>query len=181
MDQMIIFGPLRNMEQLNIAKYKRRAYRKKKDLAKFVRKVGKSTSRTLSKSVKQADKETWSEIDCTTCANCCKKMTPTYNKKDINRIAAHFNMTYQQYYDKWLKLDENKDIINKSTPCQFLGRDNRCTIYAIRPDDCAEFPHFTRKDFKYQAQEKTYTNNIPFCPATLVFIEKLKAAVEAEL
>jgi len=169
------------MEPLNVNKYKRRAYRKKKLLAKFLRKTGKTASKTLLKDVKEADKLTWQEIDCTSCANCCKKMTPTYTKKDINRIAENFNMSYREFYDKWLKLDENKDIVNQSTPCQFLGRDNRCTIYAIRPADCAEFPHFTRKDFQYQAQEKTYTNNLHHCPATLVFVENLVKAIEADL
>ena len=128
-----------------------------------------------------ADKAVWEEVSCTSCANCCKTMTPTYTRKDVNRISKHFNLTYQQFYDKWLKTDKNKDIVNKSTPCQFLGKNNMCTIYEIRPTDCAEFPHFVRRDFMYQVEEKTYLNNITHCPATLVFVEKIKAAIEADL
>jgi Fe-S-cluster containining protein len=169
------------MAQLNVRKYQQRAYRKKKQLAKFLKQAGKSTRKGILKVTAEADKAAWKEVDCTTCANCCKKMTPTYNKKDINRIAKHFGLSYQQFYDKWLMVDENKDVVNKNKPCQFLGKDNRCTIYAIRPLDCAEFPHFTRKDFRYQAAEKTYTNNLALCPATLVFVEKLQQALQHDL
>ncbi len=108
-------------------------------------------------------------------------MTPTYNRSDIYRIAGHLKMTYQEFYDKWLMVDESKDIVNKSRPCQFLGKDNKCSIYAIRPKDCAEFPHFIRKDFRYQVQEKVFQQNMKFCPATLVFVENLHAALDAEL
>ena len=108
-------------------------------------------------------------------------MTPTYSKKDINRISKHLNMTYKEFYDKWLKKERNKDIVNKSTPCQFLGKDNKCGIYEIRPADCREFPHTTKRDFRYQASERIYTQNLKFCPATLVFVEKLQKAIEADL
>ena len=28
----------------------------------------------------------------------------------------------------------------KSKDCRHLGKDNKCAIYAIRPDACSEFP-----------------------------------------
>ncbi|HWB62614.1 MAG TPA: YkgJ family cysteine cluster protein [Chitinophagales bacterium] len=169
------------MAKVDIKKYKRRAYRKKKVLGKFLKAAGKSEFKGILKETAKADAAAWKEVECLSCANCCKTMTPTYTKKDINRIAKHFKMSYLQFYDKWLKLDENKDIVNQSTPCQFLKKDNKCSIYEIRPADCAEFPHHKRRDFKYQAVEKTYTNNLQHCPATLVFVENLKAAIEADL
>lgn len=168
------------MAKFNVEKYRRRAYRKKKKLAQFLKRVGKSPVKGLLKQTAAIDKEVWKEVHCLDCANCCKKMTPTYTRKDINRIAGYFKMTYKAFYDKWLKTDENKDIINKSTPCQFLGKDNKCSIYSIRPADCHEFPHTLKRDFRYQAKEKTYTNNLTFCPATLVFVEKLQKALESE-
>lgn len=169
------------MAKFNVSRYTRRAARKKKQLSAFLRKLGKSKKRGIRQLAEATDKEVWKEVACLDCANCCKKMTPTYTKKDINRIASHFNMSYQQFFDKWLKYDTNKDIINKTSPCQFLGKDRKCSIYEIRPQDCAEFPHFVRKDFMFQVQEKTYTNNLSYCPATLVFVEKLQAAIEADL
>lgn len=169
------------MAQLNIERYRNRAYRKKKTLTAFLKKLGKSKTRGILKVAAEVDKEVWKEVNCLDCANCCKKMTPTYTRKDINRISKHFKMTYQQFYDKWLHVDENKDVVNVSTPCQFLGKDHKCKIYAIRPTDCAEFPHFTRKDFRYQVREKVFNQNVVYCPATLVFVEKLKEKIENDL
>ena len=169
------------MAELDVKKYKRRSYRKKKDLGKFLKKLAKSKPRGILKKVAVADIATWEEVSCLSCANCCKTMTPTYTRKDINRISKHFKMTYQEFYDKWLKLDENKDIVNKTTPCQFLGKKNMCSIYEIRPADCSGFPHFIRPDFMYQVEEKTYLNNISHCPATLVFVEKMQKFFEADL
>ncbi len=170
------------MAKLNIDRYKRRAYRKKKVLVKFLNKLGKSKERGILKQAAAANDAAFSEVACLDCANCCKKMTPTYSRKDVNRISAHFNMTYKEFFDKWLKVEDgSKDIINKSTPCQFLGKGNKCSIYDIRPLDCAEFPHFVRKDFRYQVREKVFHQNMTYCPATLVFVEKLKESIEADL
>lgn len=169
------------MGELNVKTYQRRAYRKKKSLTKFLKKLGKSKTKGILKITAEVDKEVWKEVACLDCANCCKKMTPTYTRADINRISKHFKMTYKEFYDKWLKVDENKDIINKKTPCQFLGKDHKCTIYAIRPVDCATFPHFTRKDFRYQVREKVFNQNVSYCPATLVFVEKLQERIEGDL
>jgi len=160
--------------------FRRRALRKKKKLTLFLKKLAKTKDRKLLKTVAEVDKDTWKEVQCLDCANCCKKMTPTYNRNDISRISKHFNMTSKQFYDKWLTKDDAGDTINKSTPCQFLGKDHKCTIYSIRPKDCAEFPHFLHKDFRYQAQEKVYASNMVFCPATLIFVEKLEARIKAE-
>lgn len=168
------------MSKFSVAAHTRRAAKNKLKLRAFLRKLGQSKIQ-LNRYAKQADKEVWQEIDCLDCANCCKKMTPTYTKKDVNRIAKHLNMTYQQYFDKYLYIDDNKDIINRKTPCQFLGKDHKCTIYEIRPDDCRGFPHTNRKDIRYQVQEKTYANNLTYCPATLIFVEKLQAAVAGKL
>ena len=167
------------MAEFKVNTYIKRAAVKKKELAKFMRKVAKSRKHGLHKATAEADVETWKEVACLDCANCCKKMTPTYTTKDINRIARHLNITYKEYFDKYLKLDTNKDIINKSTPCHFLGADHKCSIYEIRPVDCSGFPHFTRKDFRYQAEQKTILKNIDYCPASLVFLEKLEAKIGA--
>lgn len=169
------------MAKLNIKTYQRRASRKKKQLSAFLKKAGKSKARGILKKTAEAGAEAWKEVACLDCANCCTKMTPTYTRKDVNRIASHFKMTYKQFFDKWLTIDENKDIINQSLPCQFLKKDKKCSIYAIRPDDCAGFPHFDRKDFRYQVREKTYTQNLSLCPATLVFVEKLEEKISADL
>ena len=48
--------------------------------------------------------EVWQEVDCLTCANCCKTMTPTFTNKDIRRISAHLNMKPFEFKELLLKI-----------------------------------------------------------------------------
>ncbi|MFN8310576.1 MAG: YkgJ family cysteine cluster protein [Chitinophagales bacterium] len=166
------------MQTPHIQRLIRRGRQKKKTLGAFLKKLKRAQPRNIMAMCRQADAEMWKEIDCLDCANCCKTMTPTFTKAEVKRIAAHFNLTYDQYFKKYLKIDDdNGDIVNINQPCQHLRKDNKCAIYAIRPGDCSGFPHHVRRDFWHQVSEKTYENNIPRCPATLTFLEKLENIV----
>ncbi len=161
-------------EKVNVAQFRRRAYRKKKVLAAFLKKLAKKNPKGLTKLTAQAEAETWKEINCQSCGNCCMTMTPTWKKSEVKRLAARLGMTYDEFYDKWLYTEESTgDIMNDSTPCQFFDQKNGlCTVYELRPHDCATFPHLYRKDFKDQVE--VYTANLHRCPATLVAVEKLQ-------
>ena len=41
---------------------------------------------------------------------------------------------------EFLQVDEDGDKVFKSMPCPFLGGDNLCSIYDVRPKACREFP-----------------------------------------
>ncbi len=121
----------------------------------------------------EVDQEVWAETDCLQCANCCKTMTPTFTKQDIKRISAHFNQTPEEFIAKWLyKQRGTGDMMNKKEPCQFLNlKDNKCSIYEIRPADCAGFPHHTKKHFTEWVH--VYKQNVEYCPATYKMVEKM--------
>jgi uncharacterized protein len=167
------------MKKVDLAYYTRRAHAKKKKLAADLNKALKKKPKGLLSAVKQASDETWKEISCVKCGHCCKEMTPTWKKSEIKRVAEHFKMTYKEYYEKYLYTEEKTgDIMNVNTPCQhFDKRKGLCTIYELRPNDCAEFPHFHRKDFVEQVAD-VYIPNMPRCPATLVMVEKLDAIMK---
>ena len=100
-------------------------------------------------------------------------MSPTYNKQDILRISEHIGITATAFKEKYLVRDKEGDWINKKTPCQFLNlADNKCSIYAVRPRDCAGFPHHTRR--KMIDYMHVYKQNIEFCPATYRVIEIMR-------
>lgn len=168
---MSIFAPMSN--PISIKTFRNRAYRKKKSLLKVLKKLSAKRSPDLDRHMKSLAQNTWNEIDCLECANCCKTMTPTFTRTDLKRISAHFGMSTSEFYTKWLATDENKDIVNENTPCQFLGKDNKCSIYEIRPRDCRSFPHFHKRPFldQYEVLEQ----NLHRCPATLVMVEKIEA------
>jgi Fe-S-cluster containining protein len=160
------------MQAINLRTFKKKVKLNGRSLKRFLTKIEKATPRGLDGITAKLNPEVWKEIDCLSCANCCKTMTPTYTKQDIIRIAAHFNETPQEFKDKWLKLDKEGDWLNKKEPCQFLNlKDNKCSIYAIRPADCAGFPHLPRKrmvDYMH-----VHKQNIEYCPATYRLVEKM--------
>lgn len=163
-----------------LALFKKKLPLKKKSLIAFLKKFDKKYIRGISSLIDEADTQTWQQVDCLQCANCCKVMTPTFTKTDLTRISKHFKMSEKAFYDKWLSTDEDtKDKVNKIQPCQFLNlKDNKCSIYAIRPEDCATFPHFKKKPFA--DFNHIHTQNIDYCPATFMFISKLQEKIEKE-
>lgn len=163
-----------------LLRFKRQLPIQRKSLISFLKKFDKKYIRNISTMIEVASDETWAETDCLACANCCKVMTPTFTKSDLKRISAHFNMTEEAFYDKWLKTDEDTgDKVNRIQPCQFLDlKTNMCNIYEIRPLDCAAFPHFKRKPFA--DYNHVHEQNIEYCPATFMFITKLQTKIEKE-
>ncbi len=154
------------MQPINLRSFKQKVRHNKKSLRSFLTKLEKNPPKTLHKLVDEIDAKIWPETDCLTCGNCCKTMTPTYTAKDIKRIATHFKMTQDVFKEKWLKYDKkDKDWQNKKQPCQFLNlEDNKCSIYSIRPSDCAGFPHLTKK--KMVDYMHVHKQNLAYCPAT---------------
>ncbi len=163
---------------MNLEQFKKTAARKKSKLRAFLKKLDETVPEDMPRLVKETDQKVWQDVHCMECANCCKTMTPTFSNKDIARIAVHLSMTPQAFIKKWLKKDEEgKEWVNKLQPCQFL-KANKCSIYDVRPKDCAEFPHHNKKPF--DAYNDTFLNNLERCPATFELINRLQQRVEAE-
>jgi uncharacterized protein len=117
--------------------------------------------------------EVFEEIDCLTCANCCKTTSPIFYQMDIERIAKALRMKPGEFIEKYLRIDEDKDYVLKSSPCPFLDEDNYCKVYDDRPKACREYPHTNRKKM-VQIMELTHKNTL-VCPAALEIVERLKA------
>lgn len=161
---------------MDLEKFRRTAARKKKSLSVFLDKLDHTLPGDLAEIVAKADARVWRETDCTNCANCCKTMTPTFSVEDISRISKHLGMKPKEFKDKWLYQEkETGDWMNTSQPCQFLDG-NMCSIYDVRPDDCAEFPHHNKQPF--DLYNEMFKDNLVHCPATLALVEKVKKAVE---
>lgn len=166
------------MEPVNLRSFKQKLHYHKKSFKRFLSKIEKNPPKTLHAMVEKIDAEIWQETDCLSCANCCKVMTPTFTLKDMKRIAAHLSMTVDEFKAKWLDYDKKDgDWMNKKQPCQFLNlQDNKCSIYEVRPADCAGFPHLTKK--KMVDYIHVHKQNIQYCPATYKMVEKLMEAVK---
>jgi Fe-S-cluster containining protein len=119
--------------------------------------------------------EAFEMVDCLTCANCCKNYSPRFKTPDIKRIARHLRMKESDLIDTYLRLDEDGDYVVKTTPCPFLGADNYCSIYEVRPSDCERFP-YTDEDVLIKRPVITQKNST-FCPIVYVVLERLGAAL----
>jgi hypothetical protein len=111
------------------------------------------------------------QIDCLQCARCCKRYSPRFKTPDIRRISKLLGMKEGAFIEKYLRLDEDGDYVVRSTPCAFLGEDNRCSIYEDRPSDCHRFP-YTDEDVILKKPRITQKNS-EFCPIVVSVLEGL--------
>lgn len=110
-------------------------------------------------------------IDCLQCANCCRNYSPRFKSPDIKRIAKHLRMKEGQFIDTYLVLDTDGDYVLQSSPCPFIGDDNKCSIYDERPRDCARYP-YTDEDVLIKQPNLTL-KNATVCPAMHHVLENL--------
>jgi Fe-S-cluster containining protein len=145
-------------------------------MQEFLTSLEDSPPLTLDAMAEEADSKVWQEVECLSCANCCRNMTPQFTPQDMQRLALHFRMSIKMFKEKWLVQNKNGDWVNRNHPCQFLNiSTNKCSVYAIRPRDCAGFPHLTKK--KTTEYISMHRQNLKFCPATFKFVEKLMERV----
>ena len=165
------------MVTVNLRSFRQIVRHSKRRVKGFLTRLEKKQPRGLDNLVTEADKAAWAKTDCLDCANCCKTMSPTYTNKDVKRISAHLGMTDKAFRAKWLYKDKTGDWMNVKQPCQFLDlKTNMCDIYAVRPRDCAGFPHHNkRKMIEYMHM---YKQNIEYCPATYRVVEFIMEKAE---
>ncbi len=142
----------------------------------FFTKLKKRPPKKLDYIMQELHEEEFKKTDCLTCANCCKTTGPLFTDKDVQRIAKHFKQKPQQFIETYLRVDEDKDYVLKSVPCTFLGADNYCSIYDVRPKACSEFPHTDRK--KFQQISDLTLKNVAVCPAAFNIVEKMKILIK---
>jgi Fe-S-cluster containining protein len=149
-----------------------RAAEKHKENRRFFTKLQRRPPRDLDRTMGDLHREAFNQIDCLECANCCKTTGPLFTATDIGRIASHLKVKPGVFVERYLRLDEDGDHVLKEVPCTFLGADNFCSIYEVRPKACREYPHTDRRKF-HQIGALTLKNTA-ICPAAYRIVEALK-------
>lgn len=162
--------------QDQIDKLPKLAKDKHKENKAFFAKLKKRPPKKLDYIMQDLHEEEFNRTDCLECANCCKTTGPLFTDKDILRISKFFKMKPQQFTEQFLRLDEDNDYVLQSVPCTFLGADNYCSIYDVRPKACSEFPHTDRK--KFQQISNLTLKNVAICPAAYNIVEAMKARIK---
>jgi len=153
----------------------KKAREKQIENKKFFAKLKKRPPKNLDYMMQELHQAEFERTDCLDCANCCKTTGPLFTKADIERISKHFRLKPQRFIETYLRLDEENDYVLQKVPCTFLGVDNYCSIYDVRPKACREFPHTDRKKF-HQISNLTM-KNVAICPAAFKIVEEMKKLV----
>ena len=148
--------------------WRKRSADNQKNYQRFLQKadVGK-----LMPKLEQLNEEAFENINCLECAACCKNYSPRFKTPDIKRISKYLKLKEGQFIEKYLDLDTDGDYVVKTKPCAFLGPDNKCSVYDVRPSDCSRFP-YTAEDVFLKRKALTM-KNATFCPIAVYVLEKL--------
>lgn len=149
---------------------------KNKENKKFLARLRKKPPRDIDVQMLKIHKEEFSKTNCLSCANCCKTTGPLFTPKDVERISKHFRMKPGKFIEAYLRIDEDNDMVLQEVPCTFLGADNYCSIYEVRPKACREYPHTDRKDF-HKISNLTIKNTA-ICPAAYNIVEEMKRRIK---
>ena len=155
-----------------------KAAEKHKENKKYFSKLRKRPPKDLDRTMQSLHLAEFEQTDCLQCANCCKTTGPLFTNIDIDRISKHLRTKPKQFIQDHLRIDEDGDYVLRQLPCTFLGADNYCSIYNVRPKACREFPHTDRK--KFQQISHLTLKNVAICPAAFNIVEKMKKLVNSK-
>lgn len=164
------FDPIEMKEDLE--KLPQQAAEKQQQNKAFFKKLRRKPPRKLDSLMQELHSAEFERTDCLECANCCKTTGPLFTQTDIGRIASHLKVKPSQFIADYLRVDEDGDHVLQSLPCPFLGADNFCHIYEVRPRACREYPHTDRRRI-YQIGTLTVKNTF-ICPAAFRIVEEMK-------
>ncbi len=113
-----------------------------------------------------------SQIDCKTCANCCKEIQPVLDRKDIEKFSKCLGIPVAQFKTQYLiKDNDSEDYLFNEKPCPFL-KANLCSYYASRPEACVSYPYLHKTDFT--SRLINVIGNYSICPIVFNVYEYLK-------
>ena len=115
------------------------------------------------------------QIDCTTCANCCKVASVQLLDRDIEKLAKFFRMSVAKFTDDYVEIDEFGDRVLRRTPegCVFLSG-TECTVYEARPSNCVNFPHLVRGEGPISTRMWQFVDRASYCPIVFNSLEAFK-------
>ena len=159
-----------------IEQWKSQKSQEKKAQKKLVTRLKRQKGKKLDALADELHEEVFSHIDCLDCANCCSSIPPMLNRTDISRIARHLGMKVARFESEYLRMDEDGDMVMKTTPCPFLMEDHACMIYEYRPKACREYPHTDHSQFSQRM--RLHATNAQYCPAVFHILKRMEGLIE---
>jgi hypothetical protein len=120
--------------------------------------------------------QTEEEMDCTTCANCCRVATTQVSERDVERLAKHFRIPVAQFLrDYTVETAEEGRILKRTeNGCVFL-EGTLCSVYEARPNTCELFPHLVKGNGSLVSRMWHMPDRAVYCPIVYNTLERFKA------
>ena len=141
------------------------------EVRKKINKLNDRNKKELDAKVARLHQEVFSELDCLSCANCCKTIPPILNNTDVTRLSKHLKIRESDFVNRYITIDEDGDQVMNQSPCPFLDDQNFCLVYENRPKACREYPHTNQKGFL--ARKRLHLRNSETCPAVFEILNKI--------
>jgi Fe-S-cluster containining protein len=117
--------------------------------------------------------------DCSKCpAYCCSVYERVQiTRRDINRLAKHFDVTYETAVVRFTRTFNNEQILRRKADsilgqaCTFLNPETRqCRIYSARPQACRQYPEAERCVYydlvEYEREQQNDPDVLPLVKIT---------------
>jgi uncharacterized protein len=124
----------------------------------------------------KAAQEVHDEIDCRSCAQCCRVTEVDLTERDVEHLAKLLGASKQRFLHEYtMQSDDGKLILNRTDEagCVFLDG-NDCTVYESRPADCDRFPHLLRGNGSLDSRMWKMPVRATYCPIVFNWLEKVK-------
>jgi uncharacterized protein len=137
------------------------------------------THNFVERRLKKIAEEIQEQIDCTTCANCCKVATTRVTERDIEKLARYFRIRPVAFIRDYTTMSADEGLIlNRSKDgCVFL-EGTHCTVYDVRPHTCENFPHLVRGDGSLVSRMWDFKDRACYCPIVYNSLEAFKEEVK---
>jgi Fe-S-cluster containining protein len=124
--------------------------------------------------VRELADEITAQIDCTQCANCCRKTVTLVSEEEIERIANALGISVAAFQETYLEWDEDRGgHWQLPAPCPLL-EGNLCRVYGACPTSCREYPHL-HNDFRASSISRIRSTYV--CPIVFNVVEEMKYAL----
>ncbi len=120
------------------------------------------------------------QIDCTQCANCCRKGEVPATDADIVAIAHYLNVPVSEVIRLYTARDASdparRILVNTGGACTFLDG-NLCVIYDARPRACREFPYASHHERSLGGRMASLCRWASDCPIVFNALERYKELI----
>lgn len=112
------------------------------------------------------------QIDCTACGNCCRQLMINVDAENLGRLATHLDRTEEDVIAEYIETSANRSMMVMNTiPCHFL-KNNCCTVYEYRFEDCRVFPGLHLPQFNKRLF--SMLSHYGRCPIIFNVLEEMK-------